>query len=1356
MIKVYVSSTKLDLENERRVVLDWLADNRYERRHSYVADSDTVRDSCLADVQACDVYVLILGHRRGFVPPQDNPRGLAITELEYEAALAKPMAVVALCPTYIVDVALTDIAHPDAYTQVLAFRERVSTAHRPAQFKDLTELLGALGPALARATPQQQVLPPAWQWPVAWDALAYAAAKRANFTGRAWLFAEIEAWLARPAPRDLLLRADFGVGKTAFVAEFVHRDAQRAPPDHRVVAVHYCQHDTRETLRAATFVRSLAAQLAQALPAYRAAVESSPLARQQLDRAADDPGSAFEAALANPLALLPAPGAAALVLVDALDESLEADAANRRQAGIVQLLAEKASRLPSWLRVLVTSRNNPAVTDRLRAAFSPKEIDGEARLNLDDIEAYALARGVAEPLAGMLAAQGATPQQLARELRTKSGGKFLFAVRVFDDLVAGRMDPGLILALPPGIEAFYLDAFDRRFERAGRDYAEAGRLLGVLAAMREPLPPDELAEVLGTSGHALKQLRSELFPDLVRVREGCWAFDHASLREWLSQDDEAGHARAGRYAVDLSLARRTLATWAKARVDADPRAAPLHALRHLCAYLHDSGRSDEVARLLTTWPWLRAKLTRCGVLALLADFESAPPDAGLEVLARTLALCTHVLIEAPGQLAAQLLGRVRPEAAPGLAVLLTACREEGGAPWLRPRMASLPPPGHLWRVLRGHDDLIQSIGYSTDGRWLLSGSADGRARLWQAAGDAGPVLDADCGPLNQALFSHDGQWIVTTHEAGGARLWTLGGTMLRLFETPASAIRAAFSPDDQLLVAGCRDRVARLWRLDGTPLATLEGHEGRLVDVAFSPDGSLIASSSTDRTARLWRVDGTPVAVLPHDQMVARVVFSPDGRTVATASSDATAKLWRLDGTLVATLRGHAQAINHLVYSPDGRLIATASNDNMARLWRADGSPVAELAGHGGWVNHVAFSPDGRLLVTGACDDKARVWTTEGERVAVLRGHNGWVVHTTFSPDGRTIATGANDGRVLLWRVWQHPAARLPALPAHERGVNSVLPHGKAGLVLSTGNDRQARLWTEAGCLQLAWPAHDERLTGGAWMPDGQGLLTASTDTTARLWAVDGRLIATLVGHMTTINVVRADPTGTLIATGANDGQVRLWSAQGTCLAVLDGHGDAVNDLAFSPNGRQLASASSDTTLRLWSREGRELALLEGHEAWVLRVAFAPDGGQLLSGAEDGSVRLWQADGRPLAVAAGHADAVTGVGWLGGAEPWVTASRDGSLRQWGTAGDSGGVLTGRGDALQALALADDGRTLASGGGDGVLQLWRDGLPLAALNIDVPIVALAFAGHRIVCGDGAGSVHVLDIVEPGASARAAQS
>jgi len=86
MAKVYVSSTIVDLEAERRAVIDWLVAAQHQVVHSYRPNSHTVRDSCLADVDTCDVYVLIAGHRYGFQPPGDNPEQLSITQLEFRRA----------------------------------------------------------------------------------------------------------------------------------------------------------------------------------------------------------------------------------------------------------------------------------------------------------------------------------------------------------------------------------------------------------------------------------------------------------------------------------------------------------------------------------------------------------------------------------------------------------------------------------------------------------------------------------------------------------------------------------------------------------------------------------------------------------------------------------------------------------------------------------------------------------------------------------------------------------------------------------------------------------------------------------------------------------------------------------------------------------------------------------------------------------------------------------------------------------------------------------------------------------------------------------------------------------------------
>src|SRR5215469_5937728 len=86
MARVYVSSTIVDLKRERRAVLEWLLRARHQTVDSYLPDSETVRDSCLEDVDSCDLYVLIVGHWYGFQPAEGNPERLSITHLEFRRA----------------------------------------------------------------------------------------------------------------------------------------------------------------------------------------------------------------------------------------------------------------------------------------------------------------------------------------------------------------------------------------------------------------------------------------------------------------------------------------------------------------------------------------------------------------------------------------------------------------------------------------------------------------------------------------------------------------------------------------------------------------------------------------------------------------------------------------------------------------------------------------------------------------------------------------------------------------------------------------------------------------------------------------------------------------------------------------------------------------------------------------------------------------------------------------------------------------------------------------------------------------------------------------------------------------------
>jgi uncharacterized protein DUF4062 len=92
-MKVYLSSTFIDLERHRATLGRALRKAGYDvvLMEEYVARDQRVEFACRGDVVACDVYVGIFAWRHGYIPDENNPECLSVTEMEYAAAGAKPM-----------------------------------------------------------------------------------------------------------------------------------------------------------------------------------------------------------------------------------------------------------------------------------------------------------------------------------------------------------------------------------------------------------------------------------------------------------------------------------------------------------------------------------------------------------------------------------------------------------------------------------------------------------------------------------------------------------------------------------------------------------------------------------------------------------------------------------------------------------------------------------------------------------------------------------------------------------------------------------------------------------------------------------------------------------------------------------------------------------------------------------------------------------------------------------------------------------------------------------------------------------------------------------------------------------------
>ncbi|HTU92675.1 MAG TPA: protein kinase, partial [Gemmataceae bacterium] len=196
---------------------------------------------------------------------------------------------------------------------------------------------------------------------------------------------------------------------------------------------------------------------------------------------------------------------------------------------------------------------------------------------------------------------------------------------------------------------------------------------------------------------------------------------------------------------------------------------------------------------------------------------------------------------------------------------------------------------------------------SPDGLTVLTGGADGTARLWDAfTGEVRATLRGHRGNVASVEFSQNGRVAMTVGEDRTMRLWDASNGLARGVTAvhSQSTDKALLSPDGRRLLTIWHERqginnyakaVLTLWdTATGKQICVLAGHEGQVHDAAFSPDGKMVLTGGADKTARLWSAEsGRPLGTLEgHTGVIYYVAFSPDGSTAATLDDSGLVRWW--------------------------------------------------------------------------------------------------------------------------------------------------------------------------------------------------------------------------------------------------------------------------------------------------------------------------------------------------------------------------------------------------------------------------------------------------------------------------------
>jgi WD40 repeat protein len=542
--------------------------------------------------------------------------------------------------------------------------------------------------------------------------------------------------------------------------------------------------------------------------------------------------------------------------------------------------------------------------------------------------------------------------------------------------------------------------------------------------------------------------------------------------------------------------------------------------------------------------------------------------------------------------------------------------------------ASLDGSVRLWDPRTGkeleaisHEDGVECLAVSPDGKYVASGDRDWAIRLTRIDGDHGDSRQfaKHQSTVTGLVFAEDGKSLISCGSDKNIHVWKVeSGDEIRHFRVHDDAILCvALSRDGKTLATGGKDGTVRLSDLEsGHEKAKLCTEGGTIWALAFAPNGKYLASAGDGlkpdglsrrvRTVRLWDIEANKELKEPggHGLRLWRdrersnfstayqgatcAAFSPDGTCLATAGIDGRVRFWDpATSKSLGAEAGDVSGVLAMAMTSSGKFLALATDDGKVRLFESrSGKEVRSLLSFENDVPALAFSPDGERLAAGGKDGVIHVLeTSSGNEVATCKGHEAAVTRLKFSPDGKAILTAA---------------------------ANSTL-----------------RLWDPVTGKELSGGTLEDQILAIGFTPDGKKVLTGCDDCTVRSW--DWEEIK--VGHAVIeqrypVAALALSADGSTLATaGVNDKIARLWDfTSGSSLLELVGHNDAVDDVLFAPRGQTVVTASRDGTVRLWERtSGQVRGVLKGHLGEVNRLALARDGSLLASRSRDGTVLVWDA-----------------------------------------------------------------------------------------------------------------------------------
>ncbi|RPB26948.1 WD40 repeat-like protein [Terfezia boudieri ATCC MYA-4762] len=450
------------------------------------------------------------------------------------------------------------------------------------------------------------------------------------------------------------------------------------------------------------------------------------------------------------------------------------------------------------------------------------------------------------------------------------------------------------------------------------------------------------------------------------------------------------------------------------------------------------------------------------------------------------------------------------------------------------------------RVYTGHFDVINSITWSGDSRFFLTGSKDLTAKVFS--------LNPVEGFVPTSLAAHKG-----------------------------SVIGSYFSKDQETIYTVSKDGICFEWKYKKRSRRDIESDDEMDED-----------EEEKDPSKMQWRIENRFSFKLDQRISVKCTTFHPAANLLVVGFSSGTFGLYEVpEFNIIHKLSISNAGIDFVTINKTGEWLAFGASKLGQLLvweWQSE-SYILKQQGHFDAMNSIVYSPDGQRIITTADDGKIKVWeASSGFCIVTFTEHSSGVTACEFAKRGNVLFTASLDGSVRAWDLIRYRNFRTFTSPS--RLSFSSLTVDPSGEVVCAGSleSFDIHLWSvQTGQLLDRLQGHEAPISSLSFAPDGSFLVSGSWDKSVRIWTLFGRTqTSEQLPQSSDVLSVSCRPDSKEIAVATLDGQVTFWDVNNSeQKGIIDGKRDIsggrkISDLRTAANN----AATKHFTTITYSADG--------------------------------------------------------------------------------------------------------------------------------------------------------------------------